>query len=153
MMHNMKVWFIALELVVLGSHLIALLVSDAGKAVFFHLATGDKMFSFVILQIGIGMILPIVLLLISKSKAMMGSSSILSLIGVFALRYNIIIGGQELPRTGQMMRTLEGGWGTTAIFLVLSAILLISLPTIVNKVISKFVSPSSSGHDTHKQAV
>ena len=89
----------------------ALFVSDAGRAVFHHLATGDKMFSFVILQIGMGMVLPIVLLLVSKSKTMMGISSILSLIGVFALRYNMIIGGQEMPRTGQMMRTLEGGWG------------------------------------------
>lgn len=152
MMHKMKVWFITLELVLLASHLLVLLVSDAGRAVFQHLATGDKMFSFVILQIGIGMVLPIILLLVSKSKVMMGISSILSLIGVFALRYNIIIGGQELPRTGQMMRTLEGGWGATAIFLVLSAILLIFLPTIVNKVTNKSLS-SPSGHDTQKHAV
>ena len=152
MMHKMKVWLITLELVLLASHLLALLVSDAGRAVFQHLATGDKMFSFVILQIGIGMVLPIILLLVSKSKVMMGISNILSLIGVFALRYNIIIGGQELPRTGQMMRILEGGWGATAIFLVLSAILLIFLPTIVNKVTNKFLS-SPSGHDTQKHAV
>ncbi|HVH96065.1 MAG TPA: NrfD/PsrC family molybdoenzyme membrane anchor subunit [Bacillus sp. (in: firmicutes)] len=153
MMHKMKGWFIALELVLLVSHLMALFISDAGRAVFHHLVTGDKMFSFVILQIGMGMVLPIVLLLVSKSKAMMGISSILSLIGVFALRYNMIIGGQELPRTGQMMRTLEGGWGATVIFLVLSVILLIFLPTIVNKVINKFLSPSSSGRDTQKHAV
>lgn len=139
-MHHMKIWLIALEVVLLGSHLLALFVSDAGRAVFFHLATGDKMFSFVILQIGIGMLLPVVLLLIGKSRAVVGLSSLLSIFGVFMLRYNIIIGGQDLPRTGQMMRIMDGGWGETTIFLVLSAILLILLPALADKGLTKLLN-------------
>lgn len=140
MMHQLKIWFIVLELALLGSHLLTLFVSDAGRAVFAHLMTGDRMVSFLVVQIAIGMVLPLILLFVSHSKMVMGISSILSLIGVFALRFNIIVGGQELPQTGGMMKVMEGahGWTVTAIFLTLSAVLILFLPAVVDKVLTKF---------------
>ncbi|QED46029.1 NrfD/PsrC family molybdoenzyme membrane anchor subunit [Cytobacillus dafuensis] len=154
-MHHLKTWFILLELTLLGAHLLTLFVSDSGKAVFTHLATGDRMVSFLVIQIAIGMVLPLILLLISNSKIIMGISSFLSLIGVFFLRLNIIIGGQELPKTGSMMNIPENGTHAmilSSIFIVLAVLLILFLPKIVDIVLNRFITPKQYGNKSKPHA-
>jgi len=154
-MHHLKSWFISLELILLGAHLLTLFVSDSGKAVFTHLATGDRMVPFLVVQIAIGMVLPLILLLISNSKIVMGISSLLSLIGVYYLRLNIIIGGQELPRTGSMINIPENGTHAmivTSIFLILAVLLVLFLPKIVDIVMKRFISPKQYENNTKQHA-
>lgn len=139
-MHSVKIWFILLEFLLLGAHLLALLVTNAGQTVVTHLLTGEKMISFVVVQVGVGMVLPLILLIISRSYKVLGITGIFSLIGVLALRYNIVIAGQELPQTGTLLKTLENstqGWIEMGVFLVLSFILLLFLPSVADKIFSK----------------
>ena len=82
------------------------------------------------------MALPLLILLLSKrpTKAL-GFSGLLSLIGVFALRYNFVVGGEELPQAGTLLYSFEGGakgWGFTIALLVLTLLLMYILPGIVN---------------------
>ncbi|ADC65588.1 Polysulphide reductase NrfD [Ferroglobus placidus DSM 10642] len=68
----------------------------------------DKIFvSFVIIQIFFGTLVPIILLLIAKTgifkfnvrKYLYIFATVLTLIGVFAMRWNVVIGGQILSKT------------------------------------------------------
>ncbi|WP_290902141.1 NrfD/PsrC family molybdoenzyme membrane anchor subunit [Ferroglobus sp.] len=68
----------------------------------------DKIFvSFIIIQIFFGTLVPIILLLIAKSgifkfnvrKYLYIFATVLTLIGVFAMRWNVVIGGQILSKT------------------------------------------------------
>lgn len=68
----------------------------------------DKIFvSFIIIQIFFGTLVPIILLLIAKSgifkfnvrKYLYILATVLTLIGVFAMRWNVVIGGQILSKT------------------------------------------------------
>jgi Ni/Fe-hydrogenase subunit HybB-like protein len=66
----------------------------------------DKLFlSFVVIQMIVGALLPLLLIVLTKTfkpKSQVGLftlASILTLIGVFAMRWNVVIGGQLLSKT------------------------------------------------------
>lgn len=146
--HTVKVWMVVLEILLIAFHLLAVLtLNDAGRAVVQNLFSGTKMMSFVIVQLVIGMFLPLILLLFSqRSTKILGISGLLSLIGVFALRYNIVFGGEELPQAGTQLYLFEGGsgWWLTAGLLVLIVILLIGLPKILQNMVKKSSGIASS---------
>ena|GEM_PF-537701 len=137
--HSMKIWMVTLEVLLLAFHLLAVfMLNDAGRALVKHLLTGQKQFSFVFVQVIIGMLVPLAILLLSKRSAKaLGISGVLSLIGVFALRYNIVAGGEELPLSGTLMYTFgeTSAWIAVSVLLILAAILILILPGIVQRVI------------------
>lgn len=145
-LHGLKVWMVVLEILLLVSHLLAVTtLNGAGSAVVQNLLSGTKAISFVFIQVGIGMLLPLLLLVFSKrSVSILGISGLLSLIGVFALRYNFVFGGEELPQAGTLLYHLEKGWISTVILLVITAILIVLLPVVFNSIAGKKTSGPSN---------
>jgi Ni/Fe-hydrogenase subunit HybB-like protein len=107
--------------------------------------------SHVILQICIGTLVPLVLLAANqlwrfseaKRKAMYMTAGGLTLIGIFAMRWNVVIGGQLFSKSFL-------GYTTYKMQLVdkeglLSAILLMLLPFVIFLVLVKFLPPWQEG--------
>jgi len=145
-LHGMKIWIVTLEILLVAFHLLAvLMVNDAGRAVVQNLISGTKGVSFMLIQVVIGMILPLVIVLFSKrSVTALGFSGLLSLIGVFALRYNFVFGGEELPQAGTLLYLFEGGraWILTVVLLVVTAVLIFLVPGIFNSITGRRVTGS-----------
>lgn len=148
-MHGMKIGIVLLEILLVAFHLLAVLtVNGAGRAVVQNLLSGTKGVSFMLIQVVIGMILPLVIVLFSKrSITALGISGLLSLIGVFALRYNFVLGGEELPQAGTLLYLFEGGsaWISTGVLLVVTAVLIFLVPGILNNFSGKRTTGSGSG--------
>lgn len=99
--------------------------------------------TFVGIQIILGMIVPLVLLSESKKPNMIPFAGLLSMIGVFFIRYNMVIAGQELPQTGTIMAYPENSmlmWGVFVIALVLAGLCIAFIPTIFESILKKRVS-------------
>jgi Ni/Fe-hydrogenase subunit HybB-like protein len=108
-------------------------------------------FSHVILQIGIGTLAPLALLAANqlwkfsetKRKAMYMTAGGLTLIGIFAMRWNVVIGGQVFSKSFL-------GYTTYKMQLVdreglLMAILLMLLPFAILMVLLKLLPPWQEG--------
>lgn len=136
--HSLKIGMVVLEILLLAFHLLTVfMLNDAGRAIFKHLFVGPKQFSFVFVQLIIGMLVPLAILLLSKrSTKALGISGLLSLIGVFALRYNIVAGGEELPLSGTLMYSFgeTSTWIIVSVLLMLAAVLILFLPGILQRV-------------------
>jgi len=102
---SLKLWFIVLETCLLVFHLLTLFfLGFQGEATVLNLLTGNKAIAFWLGQILLGVIVPIAILLFSKRTSnLLALAGLSSLFGVFALRYNFILGGQELPVSGTML--------------------------------------------------
>jgi len=138
--HKFEIWFAGLEIVLLASHLLVLVtLNEAGREVAKHLLTGDRQISFLLVQIVIGMVIPMVLVLFNrKSSGTLGLAGLLSLIGVLALRFNFVIGGEELPQSGTLMYGTELGSNMIMLtigLLVLAGILIYIAPKLVTKLL------------------
>lgn len=98
-----------------------------------NLLSGTKAFSFVLVQVVLGMVLPLAIVLFCKGSAKaLGMSGLLSLIGVFALRYNFILGGEELPNAGTLLFLFEGSaWISVTVLLVLTVVLVLIMPRLL----------------------
>lgn len=135
-MHSMKVGIVTLEILLLAFHLLAVAApNQAGRAVVQNLLSGTKGFSFVVVQVVLGMLIPLLILFLSKrSVLILGISGLLSLIGVYALRYNFVFGGEELPQAGTLLYRFDGGsaWILIVGFLALTAILIYLIPRLFN---------------------
>jgi formate-dependent nitrite reductase membrane component NrfD len=143
-MHGMKVWMVTLEILIVGFHLLAVVtMNDAGRAVVQNLINGTKGITFLLIQVGIGMVLPLLILLFSqRSVTALGLSGLLSLIGVFALRYNFVFGGEELPQAGTLLYHFEGGsaWVSSLVLLALAGILIVILPGLLDNLTGRRAS-------------
>lgn len=76
-------------------------------------AGGVLFFNYFVVQILLGLIIPLILLIfkpIRTSKLMMVIISILIQVGVFAMRFNTVIGGQLLPKISQGTIVPELPW-------------------------------------------
>lgn len=95
---KLAAWLIVLELAMVTTEIVFLLngsPEELNAAKF--LMTGNYSFMFWIVQILLGCIVPAVILLRSKVTARMQSvASVLILVGVFVMRYIIVIGGQVI---------------------------------------------------------
>ena len=152
--HSMKVWLVVLEILLLAFHLLAVLsLNDAGRAVVKNLFGGTKQLSFVVIQLILGMALPLLILILSKrSTKALGISGLLSLIGVFTLRYNFVVGGEELPQAGTLLYSFEGGakgWGFTVALLAFTFLLIYILPGIVNNLTDGKIARTESKNTTY----
>ena len=67
--------------------------ADAYRALF----SGPYAFHFWGLEIGIGLIVPLVLLFYKQTRLKIFSAALLSLVGLFFMRYNLVIGGLIVP--------------------------------------------------------
>lgn len=99
-MGKLLAWAIVFELVLLGCDLIVLSISHADAQAAAHLIlVGRFSLLFIFVEILLGMIVPFFLLLFSRFRtlATVIFASILVLIGIFFMRYVLVLGGEFLP--------------------------------------------------------
>lgn len=100
---NLMKWFIVVDGALMITYFIVLWNStEAGYAAGYYLLHGDG-WSFLGLENGLGMLVPLLILLSKKARQSLPAvvtASILTIIGVLAMRINLVIGGQKLPLTG-----------------------------------------------------
>ncbi len=93
--------------------------------------------SLVIVQVGLGMVLPLLILSLVRSRRisagmrtlMYFASALLLQVGIFAMRWNVVIGGQEFSKSlrGLMTYSME----MTGIESLTTALVLLALPFII----------------------
>lgn len=98
---NLLALSIVLDLALVGSDLLVLFSSnpeayESAKMLLF----GPFRPIFLGLEIGLGSFLPLLLLLFPLTRTVMGANlaSLLVLVGIFAMRYVVVIGGQAIPQ-------------------------------------------------------
>lgn len=141
MVQQLRVWFIGLSIALFAVLSVILFASSQGSALFSHFVHGDRMISFVGITLVLGMALPLILFIFTKSKIGMGTGSVLSLVGIYFLRHNLMIGGQEMLSAGSMMRVPENASFElllTSIFSVIAVVFILFLPKVVDIVLKKF---------------
>ena len=103
---NLMKWFIVIDGTLMIIYFIVLWYSnEAGYAAAYYLLHGDA-WSFLGIENGLGMLLPLLILLSKKARQSIPAvvtASLLTIIGVLAMRINLVIGGQELPLTGSKL--------------------------------------------------
>lgn len=75
-------------------------VSRGVSAVFLH---GPHRFEYLGLQLGVGIVVPIVLLLVSRARRSGAGGVVIAtcvMVGVYAMRYNVVLGGQMESKVG-----------------------------------------------------
>jgi len=103
--------------------------------------------SLVVVQVGLGMVVPLLILSLVRSKRigagmrtlMYFASALLLQVGIFAMRWNVVIGGQEFSKSlrGLMSYKME----ITGIESLTTAIVLLALPFIILIVLHYLLPP------------
>lgn len=100
---NLMKWFIVVDGALMSIYFIVLWYSnETGYAAGYFLLHQEG-WSFLGLENGLGMLVPLLILLSKKARQSIPAvvlASILTIIGVLAMRINLVIGGQKLPLTG-----------------------------------------------------
>jgi predicted membrane protein len=124
-----------------------------------HLLAEKIAFTFYGIQLTMGALIPFILLLLvgvmknrDKLKvAMVTISSVFIVIGVFAMRWNVVIGGQEISKS------LAGTLTYEPVFFsqegVLPAIIILILPLIILRVITYILPPWKDMIEENEEAV
>jgi len=96
-------WFIVVDGALMIIYFIVLWYgTETGYAAGYFLLHGEG-WSFLGLENGLGMLVPFLILLSKKARHSLPAvvtASLLTIIGVLAMRINLVIGGQKLPLTG-----------------------------------------------------
>jgi tetrathionate reductase subunit C len=108
---NLLKWFIAVD----GAMLVTLFITlwygnSESYAAGYSLLRGDESFSFIFVELIVGLLIPFILLFIPKVKEQplwISFSSLLSIIGVISMRVNFVIGGQKIPLTGEKILSYQ----------------------------------------------
>jgi tetrathionate reductase subunit C len=97
-------WMIIIDIMLIVFELIVLAYSGTeGSEALWLLLSGPFSTTFLVVEIFIGAIIPVVILLYpATGRSTIGqlTASILVLIGIVAMRYNVIVGGQAIPIVG-----------------------------------------------------
>lgn len=104
---KLMLWFIVVDATLMVIDLITLYYTNAaGHAAAELFLSGSHRFRFLGVEVGLGLLLPFLLLLLPQTKRSLGwisLASVLTLIGVIAMRINFVIGGQQLPLSGDTL--------------------------------------------------
>jgi len=100
---NLMKWFIVVDGALMITYFIVLWNStEVGYAAGYYLLHSEG-WSFLGLENGLGMLVPFLILLSKKARQSIPAvvtASLLTIIGVLAMRINLVVGGQKLPLTG-----------------------------------------------------
>ncbi len=121
--------------------------------------SGPLFWRFAIMQIGIGAVLPVIIMSLmvyfktSGRKLMVGAfiCAALVLTSVIFMRYNVVIGGQEISKTMKGLLSYEvpffgqEGW--------MAAIILLSTPLVFMYVLTRFFNPWIESAKSHAEAL
>jgi Ni/Fe-hydrogenase subunit HybB-like protein len=119
--------------------------SEESVKILGHLITQKLFMSLIVMQILLGMVVPVVILALTKArkfnedlrKLLYFTSAMLILLGIFAMRWNVVIGGQLFSKSFRGLMTykmeifgIEGG---------LTALVVLVLPFIILTVLMKLL--------------
>lgn len=97
-MGKMLIWLIALDLFLIFTDLLTMAAgSDIVYAHFLMLTQGSFSLVFLGVELGLGALVPLVLLMTRRTVASYTLASVLVMIGIYAMRYVVVIGGLALP--------------------------------------------------------
>ena len=97
---KLMAWMIVFDLFLVGSDIIVLSISHSDAQAVSHLIMSGKFsFLFLIVENLLGKIIPFLLIVIPKFRKLptVAAASILVLIGIFFMRYVVVVGGEFLP--------------------------------------------------------
>ena len=101
---RLMAWFLLLDLGLMFAELIILRTSGGeGAEILWLFFDGPFRFPFLGLELFLGGLIPIVLIFHTRTgRTVIGpvTAAFLTLVGIAAMRYNIVIGGQALPKSG-----------------------------------------------------
>ena len=97
-MGKMLVWLIVLDLFLIFTDLLTMAVgSETVYAHFVLLTQGSFSLVFLGVELGLGALVPLILLMTRKTVASYTLASVLVMIGIYAMRYVVVVGGLALP--------------------------------------------------------
>jgi predicted membrane protein len=121
--------------------------SEESIGILAQLVSSKLFFSMVIVQIMLGMLLPLLILALVRvahfnedmRRMLYFTSSLLILVGIFSMRWNVVIGGQLYSKSlrGLMAYKME----ITGIESLVTAIALLALPFIILTVLFRLLPP------------
>ncbi len=104
---QLMLWFIVVDATLMIIDFIMLYFANtAGHAAAQLFLYGSHRTMFLGVEAGLGLLLPFIITLLPKTKKSLGwigFASVLTLIGVIAMRINFVIGGQQLPLSGDTL--------------------------------------------------
>lgn len=110
-MGQLMKWFIVVDAAMMISTFIMLWYgNDEAYAAGYFLLRGEEQMGFVGVEIIGGMLIPFILMSIPKIKDSLlwiTIASLLTMVGVLAMRINFVIGGQKIPLTGSQLLEYE----------------------------------------------
>ncbi|KLU60324.1 polysulfide reductase, NrfD [Peptococcaceae bacterium CEB3] len=133
-------WVLAAEGVLTVLELLSLMADGARGWGLLKVFFGPLQPTFLWLQLVIGLILPMVVLLKGKGEAAVSLAGAGTIIGVFFLRYNWVIGGQILPQSGNVYNYQEQSAYTWAVFvfaLAVAGVLALLIPKLFETVAAR----------------
>lgn len=116
-------WSLILDVLLLAVHVLVLANSGAGGSAAAALLFSEvHRFGFLGIEVFLGIISPVVILTLAKSSNGRILAALLSLVGVMAMRFNFVVGGQQLPMSGDSLVPYHAGsWEYTLIILLAGA--------------------------------
>jgi len=117
-------WFLTADLLLLAVLIIVLWKGDsANHAAAYVMLAGPGQISFLGLEVVLGLIAPLALLAVKWGRSGSGGllAGLLALIGVIAMRTNIVLIGQEIPLTGDRLLAYHAAGGEIITALIIGA--------------------------------
>jgi formate-dependent nitrite reductase membrane component NrfD len=143
LLHTLKTWLIGAEVVMLSLHFLLLAAGNAaGQATVAHFLAGPRQATFLWVQVVLGLLLPLVLLLIPAvrhSDTLASLPAVLSIVGVFFLRYNFVVGGGEIPLTSHLVNhsaAPASEWIVTGALIALGLVLVAAVPAALRRFVA-----------------
>ena len=100
---KLMMWFILVDAALLASHLIILWYGNEGAATALSYLFNEEIIPFIGIEVVLGLLIPFLLLAFHQTRESLfglGLASILTLIGVLAMRINFVVGGLRIPLSG-----------------------------------------------------
>ncbi len=97
---KLLVWVIVFDLFLVGCDLLVLSISHSDAQAAFHLLLGGNFsFLFLVVENGLGKILPFILLVVPRFRNLITVTiaSILVVVGIFFMRYVVVLAGEFIP--------------------------------------------------------
>ncbi|SDF42148.1 NrfD/PsrC family molybdoenzyme membrane anchor subunit [Sporolituus thermophilus] len=125
---ELKLFLVVTEAMLITFHLIVLTLASVGaRETVMHLVWGPRHIQFIWIQIIMGLVLPMLLLIWAKKSTLSPVlAGLMSVIGVYALRLNFVLGGQETPlMPGSIPDGDLAAWQVFAAAIVLAGIAIV----------------------------
>lgn len=154
-LRNWLKWFILVDGALMVIYFIVLWYGHTDQYAAAYLLLHQESFSFLWLENIMGLLLPFLLLLyrpLAERKAATISASVLVVLGVFLMRYNLVVDGQKLPLAGNTLLQYHASSTEVTSALILALIGMAAM-VILLKVLPVNLGKISAGPKSGKEVV